>query len=142
MKHLNVSYNDLAGDGVIAICSALYGHKKLRSVRMYNTQLNDEGCAALAKLLETTEITELFLNNNLVTDKGLSLILDVLKTNEHLRVLVISQNQIMLRDLGNCLAVQQSIREIFASDVHITSEALAGICTGLQQNRFSSKSIF
>ncbi|XP_073716127.1 NACHT, LRR and PYD domains-containing protein 3-like, partial [Misgurnus anguillicaudatus] len=82
LRELDLSYNKQIRDsGVKLICDGLKNPNcKLEKLRLYDCDVTDEGCAALASALRSnSHLRDLDLSENKISDSGVKLISDGLK---------------------------------------------------------------
>lgn len=88
---LDISSNNLGGDGVDSLVSALKNCTKLKRLYMSGSgTITVKGCAALSTLLEISTLELLHLANNNIEDEGAQLFACALEGNTSLKELCIS----------------------------------------------------
>ncbi|ORX87801.1 RNI-like protein [Anaeromyces robustus] len=93
LKILDLSSNKLTRDGCVALCSALHYHHSLKSLRLSHCTVQDEGANAIKELLLINEVIEgIFLDFNKITHVGIKYIVDALKVNKSLKIILLWGN--------------------------------------------------
>ena len=98
LEHLNISYNRIGDMGVRFIAENI-NRSAVNILDLGETYMSDEGAASLADMLKTNRtLTRLILNENEITDQGLTPLIKVLTDkNRTLKILDLSMNKYITR---------------------------------------------
>ena len=131
-----IGINDDAGKDLI---EALEGYKNLEELSLGDNEIGMRSCEALQKLLSTTKLTKLNLENNCIDDYAISELTDVLDGNTTLKELNLSLNcditQSGWRMFASCLMNNDSsIDKLDLASTNISDEGAAALGTALASN--------
>jgi Ran GTPase-activating protein (RanGAP) involved in mRNA processing and transport len=85
LTHLDLSYNKLGDEGVIAIAQTLRKNKTLTSLDLTDTNISDQAALAIIEALaHNTTLTQLYLSNDDITDKTALALAEYLRNNHSL----------------------------------------------------------
>ena len=98
LEHLNISYNHI-GDGGVRFIVQSINRSAVKILDLGETYMADEGAMSIAEILKTNRtLTRLLLNENEITDRGLTSLIRVLtEQNRTLKILDLSLNKYITR---------------------------------------------
>ncbi|MCP5492283.1 MAG: hypothetical protein H7A40_04500 [Chlamydiales bacterium] len=101
LTELNLSYNELTKETISDIVNALPHCKKLRTLNLRHNCLGDEGAAALAGVLQHTNITHLDLRENDIGFKGFAALVSAIQNRQPGHIEADGWHGIVLKSLLN-----------------------------------------
>ena len=75
---LDLSWSDIDDEALETLLTALPDHPGISQIWLNNNKLTDKGVASLAKVLPSTSVTKLWINGNKFGDEGLRSLADML----------------------------------------------------------------
>eukprot|EP01080_Neovahlkampfia_damariscottae_P003858 gene3858-7018_t len=117
IKELSLYTNLINGDGAFLISESLKINKSLFKLDLSENKLNENEIQRFSKNLNSfhSSLQKLYLENNKITDSGLSVLMDELKTNPNLKYLSLKSNRISYKgaDLISKMLVKNHFLETF-----------------------------
>ncbi|XP_055942057.1 dynein regulatory complex subunit 5-like [Argiope bruennichi] len=99
--------------------------------------ITDDFCYSIAKLLTSTQLEVLKLNNNQITNSGVEIIVAALNNNKSLKILQLDHNSIGNKgaiSLFNCLISNNNLLNIDVAYNKFTAECIFSLCMFLERN--------
>lgn len=112
---LELDYNQLKDEGVIALAEATYYHRNLASLSLCGNNIGDPGCVALMTAMMDSqkkfgtphEFKHIELSNNLIGDPGIKAIARLIRKNDTVESIALTSNLITDKGVGYIFEVAQ-----------------------------------
>ncbi|XP_013417118.1 leucine-rich repeat-containing protein 74B [Lingula anatina] len=95
LEELDLSWNQIRGDGALAICRGVKENNSLKILNMSWNGLAEEGAISMGQALQASRtMTELDISSNRINDQGFLILIKSLRDNDTLKTLKVGQNPI------------------------------------------------
>lgn len=147
-KELWLQANKITSKGALTIANALRDNTTLDTLYLRDNHLNNEGVYFLAQALSLngTNVKNLGLGGNGITDEGVSFVAEMLKSNTKLRVLYLRHNQIGdqgIKVLADVLSFNNTtLKELYLSSNPLVTDLSGGYLLKMLQHNLSLKRLW
>ena len=136
---LDVSFNDITDDGIVAICGCLKNNNFLKDLDISDNQITTEGACAIAQVIQSnTTLQRLDISGCNIPNMGIVAISDCLEYNKTLKELYSKHNNVSTEGankIARLIQINTTLKMIDISYCGIPSEGAMKITESCKHNR-------
>lgn len=129
LKRLSLEATRLSLKGIVVICQAIEGSRKVRLLNLARNSIKDDGAFVIGNMLKSnTSLTALDLHWNMINSEGASSLFSGLAENAHLLQFDLSWNSLgsspieMAQSMASCIRTNQTLRHLDISFNSLTAK--------------------
>ncbi|KAM5129463.1 uncharacterized protein ACMZJ9_019982 [Mantella aurantiaca] len=137
IEELHLMNNHLTDRSSLHLASGIRDNQTLRKLNLCGNNLEGRHFSDLMEALTTSQIEELHLKNNLLTDRSCPHLASGIRDNQTLRILELSENNLEgphFRDLMEALTTSR-IEELHLFRNHLTDISCPHLASGIRDNQ-------
>eukprot|EP01091_Cochliopodium_minus_P020971 TRINITY_DN9374_c0_g1_i1.p1 TRINITY_DN9374_c0_g1~~TRINITY_DN9374_c0_g1_i1.p1 ORF type:complete len:348 (-),score=81.47 TRINITY_DN9374_c0_g1_i1:1-1044(-) len=137
LDYLNISRNDIKNQGAELLGEFIQKHPNIKTLICGLNDIGDDGLKSLSQALKIVIFEHLDLSYNFIGEKGISVIMDSLKSNDKITYLDLSKNNLHngVKELTEFINKNTSLRHLDLSYNSLTEQGILEISQSLKQNR-------